>query len=121
MSISNYNKTLKSNARALRQASTPGEGKLWHEVLCSKRMMGYTFNRQFAIENYIVDFVCRKLKLVIEIDGYSHNFKHNSDISRDEKLEQLGYKVVRITEQQVMNDLQNVVRTIEVTINNLRE
>ena len=80
---SNYNKQLKPLARKLRNNSTPGEIKLWSEVLRARKMAGYQFNRQFAIKidelNIIVDFICRKLKLIIEVDGYSHNFKYKDD------------------------------------------
>jgi len=77
---------------------------------------GYQFNRQFSIETYIVDFICRKLKLIIEIDGYSHKFKYDDDLKRDKKLNELGYNVVRFSENQVMNDLPNVIRALEIEI-----
>jgi very-short-patch-repair endonuclease len=63
--------------------------------------------------NIIVDFICRKLKLIIEIDGYSHNFKYNEDKIRDEKLLNYAYCVLRFTEHEVKYDLENVIRTIE--------
>ncbi len=114
---SHYNKRLKPLARALRNNSTKGEILLWSEVLRAKKMLGYSFNRQFAIKvddlNIIVDFICRKLKLIIEIDGYSHNYKYNDDINRDSVLLKNGYKVIRISEHDVKYDLENVVRVIE--------
>ncbi len=68
--------------------------------------------------NIIVDFICRRLKLIIEIDGYSHNFKHEADQLRDERLQGYGYYVLRITEHEVKYDLANVVSKIE---NKIRE
>ena len=68
------NEKIKQYSRDLRNNSTTGEITLWSKVLRAKKMYGYQFNRQFVIEYYIVDFVCRKLKLIIEVDGYSHNF-----------------------------------------------
>lgn len=113
MSKHRYNRNLKSLARHLRKDSTPGEIKLWSEVLRARGFYSYQFNRQFAIGNYIVDFVCRKLKLVIEIDGRSHQFKIDRDRQRDQYLEDPGYCVVRIAESDVTHDLNNVIRTLE--------
>lgn len=112
-SKSHYNKNLKSFARKLRNNSTPGEIKLWSEVLRGRKFFNLQFNRQFSIDNYIVDFICRKLMLVIEIDGYSHNFKYNEDKIRDEHLNKLGYTVLRFQESEVQFDLENVIRGLE--------
>ena len=79
-------------------------------------MLGYQFNRQFPIDKYIVDFICRKLKLIIELDGYSHEFKYDEDIMRDLHFAELGYRVLRFTEQQVRHDLDNVAEAIEQTV-----
>jgi very-short-patch-repair endonuclease len=92
--------------------STKGEIRLWCELLRGRRMNGYQFFRQYAIENYVVDFMCRKLNLIIEVDGYSHNFKYEKDIFRDKKLGKMGYNVLRFSETEVKNDLFNVERTI---------
>ena len=127
-----YNKKLKPLARQLRNNSTFGEVILWSKVLRAKRMLGYQFNRQFAIQipplqrglgglNIIVDFICRKLKLIIEIDGYSHNFKYEEDKVRDEKLSKYEYNVLRITEHEVKYELDNVIRTIENRIHELEQ
>jgi len=121
MNKSHYNKKLKRFSRELRNDSTDGEIILWKEVLRAKKMYGYQFNRQFAIENYIVDFICRKLKLIIEVDGYSHQFKTNQDKKRDEHLADLSYKVLRIDEYDIKKDLNNVIRVIEAIVNQLEE
>ncbi|HEX6983224.1 MAG TPA: DUF559 domain-containing protein [Balneolaceae bacterium] len=110
---SHYNKNYKSLARKLRKDGTPGEQILWAEVLRAKKFYGYQFNRQFSIDRYIVDFICRKLKLIIEIDGYSHNFKEEEDKDRDERLAKFGYTIVRFSEYEVKNDLNNVIRVLE--------
>ncbi len=116
---SHYTKDLKNMAQNLRSDSTLGEVILWDKVLKNKKM-GYQFNRQFSMKllkkKIIVDFICRKLKLIIEIDGYSHNFKYDEDIARDKELKTLGYKVLRFTEYQVKQDLNNVIRKIEYEI-----
>ena len=108
-----YNRRLKSLARNLRNDSTPGEIRLWSEVLRARNFYGYQFNRQFPIGNYIVDFVSRRLKLIIEVDGKSHEFKIEEDRKRDQYLNNLGYRVVRIEESDTMKDLGNVIRTLE--------
>jgi very-short-patch-repair endonuclease len=108
-----YNKNNKLFARGLRNNSTKGEIILWSKVLRARKMLGYQFNRQFAIDHYIVDFICRKLKLIIEIDGYSHNFKYESDLIRDQYFINYGYTILRFSEQQVKLDLDNVARIIE--------
>ena len=113
----NYNKDLKLLARKLRSDSTKGEVILWSEVLRAKKMKGFQFNRQFPMnlgeKRIIVDFICRKLKLIIEVDGYSHKFKYEEDLFRDKLLLEQGYRVIRVFEQEVRHDLDNVVRLIE--------
>ncbi|WP_425390859.1 endonuclease domain-containing protein [Ekhidna sp.] len=104
---------LKQLARNQRNNSTPAEVKLWSELLRAKGFYGYQFNRQFIIGNYIVDFVCRRLRLVIEIDGRSHQFKVADDRARDEFLKNQGYQVVRFSEREVIKDFNNVIRTLE--------
>jgi very-short-patch-repair endonuclease len=112
MNISNYNKTNKELARSLRKDSTLGEIILWDRLLKGRKMFGYQFLRQFAIDEYIVDFVCRKLRLIIEVDGYTHNFKYDKDIERDNKLLSIGYITFRVSDERVKNDLINVQKKL---------
>lgn len=113
-----YNKNLREYARELRNNSTLGEIILWKKVLRAKKFHGYQFNRQFVIDNYIADFVCRKLKLIIEIDGYSHQFKHQKDIEKDKYLKDLGYRVLRFKESEVRHKLDDVVWQLEKFLEN---
>jgi very-short-patch-repair endonuclease len=115
MSQNYYNKHLKNFARNLRNDSTVSEIHLWTKVLQNKQT-GYTFLRQRPIDNYIADFMCRPLRLIIELDGYSHNFKYENDLERDKKLSELGYKTLRFHDDEVMKDLLNVERTIHLEI-----
>lgn len=110
---SHYNKKHKELARKLRKDGTKGEVILWSEVLRAKQFHGYQFNRQFCIDDYIVDFISRKLKLIIEVDGYSHIHKYKMDKQRDKRLQELGYKTVRFSEKEIRNDLRNVVSVLE--------
>ena len=112
-----YNKELKPFARKLRNNSTKGEIRLWFELLRNKQMWGYSFLRQRPIMNYIVDFMCKELKLIIEVDGYSHEFKYEEDVKRDEILMNEGYTTLKFSEQAVMKDINNVRRAIEIWIN----
>ena len=116
---SNYNKELKFLAREKRSNSTLGEILLWKNLL-SKSQLGFQFNRQFPFENYILDFICRKLKLVIEVDGSSHNFKHEEDNLRDMKLHNLGYEVLRVSEHDVTHNFENVSRAVVSKVDELK-
>lgn len=120
---SNYNKNLKSFARELRNDSTKGEIILWKKVFRAKTIFNYQFNRQFPMylseKSIIVDFICRKLKLIIEIDGYSHKFKTKKDRERDKLLSELGYHVLRFEELAVRNSLTDVVIVIDSKIKEL--
>jgi very-short-patch-repair endonuclease len=81
-----YKPKLKSIARTLRKNMTLSEILLWQKIK-GKQLLGYDFHRQKPILDYVVDFYCPKLKLVIEIDGDSHEGKENSDRIRQEKIE----------------------------------
>jgi len=114
-----YNPKLKLLARNLRNNSTLSEVLMWNE-LKGKRQYGYQFMRQKPIGNYIVDFYCSRLALIIEIDGVSHNNEeaYLADKSRQEELEKLGLKFLRFDDSEVKKDIKNVLRTIEAFILN---
>ncbi|HET6527768.1 MAG TPA: DUF559 domain-containing protein [Balneolaceae bacterium] len=106
-----YNPKLKERARELRKNSTRLEIKLWQELRGGK--LGYTFNRQKPLDEYIVDFYCKELKLVIEVDGDSHNGKQAYDRRRQQKLESFGLKVIRFYDDEVMKNIDGVVWAIQ--------
>ncbi len=112
-----YNPKLKALSRVLRKKGTLSEVLLWN-VLKGRKMKGYQFMRQKPIDNYIVDFFCSKLKLVIEIDGISHNDKAEYDHSRSKKLESLGLSIVRFYDNDVKKDIHAVGLVIEDWIEN---
>ena len=109
-----YNPKLKELARQLRNNSTKAEVKLWM-CLRRKQMYGYDFHRQKPIDEFIVDFFCNKLQLAIECDGYSHELIEvfEKDVKKTKKLNNLGINVLRFSDFQVMNDMDNVLRAIE--------
>lgn len=83
-----YNPKLKEYARYLRKNSTISEVLLWKKI--KNKSLGVEFHRQVPILEFIVDFYCHELFLAIEIDGGSHLFKYEYDISRQGKLEDQG-------------------------------
>jgi very-short-patch-repair endonuclease len=110
-----YNPVLKERARALRKNMTPAEVLLWTK-LKGKQMCGYDFDRQRPVDEYIVDFYCKELRLAIEVDGWSHAVRGARDVSRQRRLERLGARFLRFTEQEVVTSLQSVVDQIEMLI-----
>lgn len=112
-----YNKQLKGLARANRNAGNLAEVLLWHELQRCK--LGVRFTRQKPIGNYIADFYCREKKLVIEIDGWSHDNKYEYDKTRDEYMKSLGIHVLRISDKDARKDMANVLIWIKHNIDNL--
>ncbi len=112
-----YNPKLKEFARQLRNDSTKTEIFLWLK-LKRKQMYGYDFHRQKPIDNYILDFFCYEILLGIEIDGYSHQFLevHNKDGIKEKRMNELGITVLRFSDDEVLNEMENVLRAIEFYI-----
>lgn len=116
-----YNPKLIPLARKLRNNSTLSEILLWDE-LKNRRMLGYRFLRQKPIGEYIVDFFCNKLRLVIEIDGDSHDEESfDLDMKRQSWLESIGLEVLRFDDLVVKKDMENVLMAIEGWIRDLEE
>jgi len=109
-----YNPKLKEHARQLRNNSTKSEIRLWQK-LKRNQVYGYDFHRQKPIDHYIVDFFCNKLQLAIECDGYSHEILEvwEKDVKKTKRLNELGVRVLRFSDYQIMNDMDNVLRAIE--------
>src|SRR5437867_1692343 len=107
-----YDQKLKERSRELRKNSPLAEVLLWNQLKHHK-MLGYQFLRQRPIYEYIVDFYCPKLKLVIEIDGDSHRNKFQSDQTRQRDLERLGLRVLRFQDRDVKHDMANVLTCIK--------
>lgn len=112
-----YNKKLKDFSRKLRNNSTLSEIILWKHLRAGQ-MKGYKFNRQKPLLNYIVDFYCKPLNLIIEVDGQSHNHKYNSDKERQKNLEGYGLHFLRFDDKEIKQDMPNVLRTINIWIEN---
>ena len=112
-----YNKKLTGFARANRRTGNLSETLLWNELKQNK--FGVDFTKQKPIGNYIADFYCSEKKLVIEIDGWSHDNKYEYDKKRDEYMKSLGIHVLRISDIDVKRDMENVLIWIKNNIDRL--
>ncbi len=97
-------------ARELRQEMTPAEKVLWRELRGNK--LGCHFRRQQVIAGFIVDFYCHAAGLVIEVDGDVHREQKESDEGRDKVLENMGLRVVRFSNEEVLSDLRRVLNQL---------
>jgi very-short-patch-repair endonuclease len=107
-----YNCSLVAKAKELRKNMTLAEKKLWFGYL---RTFKFRVLRQRPIDNFIVDFYCHTLKLVIEIDGESHftTSGRMADLERTKILEGYGLKVIRFTNEEVLHSFEGVCSKIE--------
>lgn len=110
-----YNKELRPYANRLRKRMTKAEACMWKYVLKARKMKGYSFRRQRPILNYVADFACLKLLLVIEIDGSYHLREdvQKKDKLREIALENIGFTVLRFTNLEVLHHIHEVKRDIE--------
>ncbi|NVK83573.1 MAG: endonuclease domain-containing protein [Cytophagia bacterium] len=108
-----YNRNLKEFSRQLRNKSTLSEVILWQKLRASQ-VNGYQFNRQKPLGRYIVDFYCKNLSLVIEVDGSSH-FVGDAPIrdkERQDILESMGLQFLRFDDEDVKQNISFVMRVI---------
>jgi very-short-patch-repair endonuclease len=100
-------------AKQLRKNLTPAESLLWQK-LRSKQLDGLKFRCQHPVGSFILDFYCPALKLVIEIDGKSHQNQQEYDQARTDQLSYYGYHVVRFTNEEIFQDVDKVVEKIKI-------
>ena len=107
-------------ARELRKYETVAEKILWAR-LHKNQILGLQFRRQHPINRFIADFYCPKIKLVLEVDGSIHDLPENQDydIGRSEILKDFGITVIRFTNEQIVDDIENVIIEIEREVKNL--
>ncbi|MGY3449072.1 endonuclease domain-containing protein [Bradyrhizobium sp. USDA 4353] len=107
----------RNRAKQLRQAMTRAETLLWRHIKAN-RIDGVGFRRQVPFCNYIADFVCFSAKLVIELDGESHDFSERQakDTARDSFFASEGFQILRFTNEQVTSNLEGVVEAIRQVI-----
>ncbi|MBI1770729.1 MAG: endonuclease domain-containing protein [Bacteroidetes bacterium] len=110
-----YNTRLQPFANSLRKNMTKAEACLWKYALSASQMKGYKFRRQRPVINFITDFMCKELMLVIEVDGKSHDFPEV--ILKDERkqaaLEAAGFTVLRFSDGEVLNNMRGVISFLE--------
>ena len=104
------NPKTKHQAIKLRKESTPAERKLWSRI--RNDQLGVTFRRQHAVGKYIPDSSSPKAKLIIELDGSQHLEQEEYDEERTKYLESQGYKVIRFWNNEVMKNIESVIRAI---------
>ena len=102
-----------ARARELRKNMTPAEKLLWQR-LRNYQLDGFYFRRQHPIKYFIADFYCASADLIVEVDGGVHNAPDAQewDINRTAELEKLGITVIRFTNEEVINDTENVIQKI---------
>jgi len=98
-------------AKELRRDLTPAEKILWHELRANK--LGVHFRRQQIIAEFIVDFYCHRAALVIEVDGDIHDLQKEDDAKRDKALSEMGLRIVRFRNDEVLKNLSEFVEQIK--------
>ena len=108
--------TLLNRAKQMRREATPPERKLW-AYLKADQLGGAKFRRQVVIGPYIADFACRApVMLVVELDGDTHGAQESYDAGRTRFLESKGYRVLRFSNRDVMQDIESVLATIAASL-----
>jgi very-short-patch-repair endonuclease len=106
-----FNPKLKDRARALRKAGNLAEVLLWNQIK-GNQLLGLDFDRQKIIGHYIVDFYCAQQRVVIEVDGNSHDDKQEYDAQRDAYLMGLGLFVIHVSDNDVKSNLNNIMKML---------
>jgi very-short-patch-repair endonuclease len=114
-SNSHYNKKLQPFANKLRKSMTKAEACLWKYVLRASQLKSFQFRRQRPVLNYIADFMCKELMLVIEVDGITHHWEETiqKDKTRQKALESAGFTVLRFSDEEVLNHIYAVYNYLE--------
>jgi len=105
------NNDIHEQAKALRREMTPAEIILW-SALRKDRLAGYHFRRQQVIESFIVDFYCHRAGLIVEVDGSIHQQKVASDTERDAILTAGRFRILRIQNEEIYDNLPGVLALI---------
>ncbi len=114
MDIPGYRRKV-SAARRLRRNSTDAERAMWRQ-LRDRRLQGHKFRRQVPFPPYVVDFLCDDAKLVIEVDGGQHDWNRAKDEIRTRFIEQLGFRVIRYWNNDVLSNMDGVLQQILIEI-----
>ena len=104
-----------TRAKELRNQASPAERSLW-TILSGRKLAGYKFSRQMPVGPYFADFLCREAKLIVELDGYSHDTRIEHDRRRDAFLKAEGYDVLRFANGDVTSNLDGIAQTISLAL-----
>jgi very-short-patch-repair endonuclease len=104
-----------ARSRGLRRTAAEAEKILWRE-LRNRKLEGFKFRRQFWIGPFVADFACIEAKLVVEADGSQHGENREYDVRRDAYLRNEGYQVVRVWNNEVMGNLEGVLKAIRAAL-----
>jgi len=113
-----YRRSSINKARVFRKTMTDGEQKLWSRL--RGKQLEYYFRRQTPIEKYIVDFVCLKEKLIVEIDGSQHYTptEKEHDRIRDQFLQRQGFRILRFNSVEVLDNTDGIIEVIYQKLTN---
>ena len=111
----NANEYILDRAKELRQTETEAEKLLW-EQLRAKKINGFKFRRQHAVERFIADFYCHKAKLVIEVDGGIHKKAEIKERDKNSaaEIEKYDIKIIRFTNEEIFDDMKKVIEEIKL-------
>ncbi|MFD1282396.1 endonuclease domain-containing protein [Methylobacterium goesingense] len=106
------------HARVLRRTSTGAERRLWRHLRHRLPLQGSHFRRQVALGPYVADFCCLSARLIVEVDGGQHTLDHSIvyDEARTISLERQGFRVLRVTNTDVMHRIDDVLETIRAAL-----
>ena len=104
-----------ARAKELRNQASPAERRLW-TILSGRKLDGHKFSRQMPIGPYFADFLCREGRLVVELDGFSHDMQQDHDARRDGFMQAEGYRVLRFSNSEVMDNLEGVALAIATAL-----
>jgi very-short-patch-repair endonuclease len=105
----------RGNARSLRREATAPERILW-AALRNRQVAGYKFRRQYPVESFVVDFCCPEEAIVVEVDGRSHDGRSGYDAARQRRLEEVGFRVLRVSNDEVLGNLEGVLMMIASSV-----
>jgi very-short-patch-repair endonuclease len=107
----------RQRAKELRQKMKPEEALLWHKLRTNK-LAGWHFRRQQVIDGFIVDFYCHAASLIVEVDGGIHETRIEQDAERDAHLISRGFRILRVKNDEVNQDIESVLRKILENLTN---
>lgn len=118
-----YSKRLQPLAHNLHRNMTKAEASLWKYALKAKQIKGYQFRRQRPVLQYIADFMCKELKLIIEVDGITHHSEEQVkyDNLRTTDLKNAGFTVIRFKDEDVLKNMNGIIFQIEMKIEELEK